>query len=84
MVSFGQTPSGKCIFSHRNIAEANMTPFEQAHWIATANIKRFEELLKTEGDICQRQLLQSLIVLEQEKFKTIYRPDRRLLSRAFF
>jgi hypothetical protein len=61
-----------------------MAPFEQAHWIATANIERFEEQLKTEADTCQRKLLQGLIVLEQEKLKAIYRPDRGMLSRAFF
>jgi hypothetical protein len=54
-----------------------MAPFEQAHWIATSNIARFEGQLKTEADTCQRKFLQGLIVLEQEMLKAIYRPDRQ-------
>lgn len=42
---------------------------DQAHWVATANIARFEEQLKSERDTCQRKTLEALIVLEREKFK---------------
>ena len=54
-----------------------MAPFERAHWLATANIARFEGQLKTEADTCQRKFLQDLIVLEREKLKAIYTPGRQ-------
>lgn len=76
MVTFGQTPSSNWKKLPCNIAGVNMAQFDRAHWIATANIERFEEQLKAEADTCQRKLLQGLIVLEREKLKAIYKPDR--------
>ena len=57
----------------RSNAEAIMGQFDnRAHWLATENITRFEQQLKTETDTCQRKLLEGLIVLEQVKLKAIY------------
>jgi hypothetical protein len=52
--------------------EASVTPEDrQTHWIATENIARFEQQLKTETDTCQRKLLEGLMVLERQKIKAI-------------
>ena len=48
----------------------------RAHRLATENITRFEQKLKTETDTCQRKLLEGLIVLEQVKLKAIYAAGR--------
>ena len=48
----------------------------RAHRLATENITRFEQKLKTEPDTCQRKLLEGLIVLEQVKLKAIYAAGR--------
>lgn len=37
----------------------------QDQWIASENIARFRERLKTETDICERKMLEGLIVLEK-------------------
>ena len=42
---------------------------EQARRIAVQNIARFQERLKTETDICERKMLEGLIVLERIKFE---------------
>lgn len=52
-----------------------MGKFNQAHWIATENIARFEHQLKHETDTCERKLLEALTLLEQEKLKAISRSD---------
>ena len=43
----------------------------QAVWIAEENIARFQEQLKSETDICQRKLLEGLLVLERERLRMI-------------
>lgn len=43
----------------------------QAHWLATQNIARFEQHLKTETDISRRKMLENLLVLEREKLSVI-------------
>ena len=43
----------------------------QAHWMATENVARFQALMDTETDTCQRKLLEGLIVLEREKLKAL-------------
>ena len=43
----------------------------QAHWMATENVARFQALMDTETDTCQRKLLDGLIVLEKEKLRKI-------------
>ena len=48
----------------------------QAHWVITENIARFEEKLKREPDICQRKLLEGLLVQEREKLNAISESDR--------
>jgi hypothetical protein len=47
----------------------------QIHWVVSENIARFQHLLKTETDICQRKLLEGLLVLEGEKLKAISGSD---------
>ena len=46
----------------------------QAHWVTEENIARFQEQLKSETDICQRKLLEGLLVLEREKLRMISSP----------
>jgi hypothetical protein len=37
-------------------------------WVATENVVRFQGILKFELDICDRSLLEELIVIEKAKF----------------
>ena len=46
------------------------------HWVVTENIARFEQKLKHEPDICQRKLLEGLLVLERQKLKAVSAPTR--------
>jgi hypothetical protein len=72
VVTFDQTPSHNFdSVSRHTVVETIMAQFQQAHWVATENITRFEQQLKTKPDTYQRKLLESLIVLEQEKLKAI-------------
>ena len=84
MVTFDQTPSHNFgSVSRYTVVETIMAQFQQARWIATENITRFEQQLKTKLDTYQRKLLEGLIVLEQEKLKAIeaarsgFSPDYR-------
>jgi hypothetical protein len=47
----------------------------QAHWAVTENIARFQLQLKSETDICQRKLLEGLLVLERERLKAMVPPS---------
>jgi hypothetical protein len=57
--------------------EMSVAQFDrQAVWIAEENIARFQEQLKSETDICQRKLLEGLLVIEREKLRmTSSRPS---------
>lgn len=46
----------------------------QVRWVITENIARFQEQLKSEPDICQRKLLEGLLVLERERLKAMAPP----------
>lgn len=43
-------------------------------WLMTENIARFERLLKTETDACQRKMLEGLLAMERLKLKNILAP----------
>ena len=47
---------------------------DQAHWVTTQNIARFQEQLKSETDTCQRKLLEGLLVLERERLRAMSSP----------
>ncbi len=53
---------------------------QQNHWAITENIARFQEQLKSETDVCQRRLLEGLLVLEREKLKMIASSPRNPFS----
>ena len=46
-------------------------------WVTEENIARFERQLKSETDTCQRKLLEGLLVLERQKLKTAFAPERK-------
>ena len=63
--------------SQREIKMNKMNQHDrQTHWMATENVARFQALMDTETDTCQRKLLEGLIVLEKEKLKKIDLADR--------
>lgn len=47
---------------------------KQVRWVTAENIARMETQLKTETDVCQRKLLEGLLVLEHEKLKLLPAP----------
>jgi hypothetical protein len=51
-------------------------------WVAAENIGRFEKLILSETDTCQRKLLEGLLVLEREKHKAIYASSREYFGTA--
>lgn len=53
-----------------------MAQFDKtAHWVATENILRYQEQLKSETDTCQRKLLEGLIAIERGKLVAMERPS---------